>query len=240
MLKRFYISNLTKDNKVAQIAGKEYHHLKNVLRMKVDDSIVVFNGKGIKQEAIIKEITKDNVLIEINATLPTLPESPLNITLVQALTKGTKPELIVEKATELGVKKILFFTTARTSPPGSDEKITKLRYTALMTLKQCQRDIAPTIHGVFDYGHILQRKAEDIKLIFSPTGISIKKSLHNNLKDVTIMIGPEGGFTSEEISQALNAGYKEVVFGPRILRHDTASIAAISVLQTLFGDMASV
>ncbi len=250
-MRRFFVTELGPDAEEAFIKTDELRHLKNVLRLKKGDEVTVFDGKGHEYVGTIGSIGKRFAWVELTEEkIIFITESPFNITLFQALIKSDGPELIVQKSIELGVSEIYFFTSERTVPELDEKrmkkKIKRLIASAVGAAKQCERAIIPDIK-IIDFEEALGiahiAKKEELKIAFYE-GEKVKTLKHvvSAYKGVpcpavSILIGPEGGFTEQEVGLARQAGFEMVGLGPRILRAGTAAIAAATLLQYEFGDM---
>jgi 16S rRNA (uracil1498-N3)-methyltransferase len=193
---------------------------------------------------VIEELGKGSALVKISSSSEMVGESKTRVTLLSAFVKGDKPELIVQKATELGATRIVFYTNERTVPCPSEDKVEKrlerLRRIAIEAVKQCERSVVPELAFVdFDEALALRGGDRGIILYEGETKNSLKKSLNFLAKDigVCLLIGPEGGFTEDEVEQAVAAGFKAAGLGARILRSETASLATLAIVLYELGDM---
>lgn len=214
-----------------------------VLRLEVDDIITLFDGAGGESNAAIVSIGKREVQVNLLAHHAVERESPLNITLVQALATGDKMDWIIQKATELGVTAIAPIQTVRATVRLSGERIEKraLHWQAVATAacEQCGRNRVPLVQPVLDFQAWLARRPLANSFILHPDAAS---DLLGAVKPVAstgvaLLIGPEGGFAPEELAAALRAGVQSARFGPRVLRTETAGMAALAALQSMFGDL---
>jgi 16S rRNA (uracil1498-N3)-methyltransferase len=218
------------------IAGNQAKHL-SVLRVKKGELITVFDGLGYKYDCRILQINKTNFIAEKLSKAPYSVESPLSITLAQGIAKGDKMDFIVQKATELGVNKIIPLITER-SQVRHTAKIERWRKIALSAAEQSCRGKVPEINEPVSLEYFL--KGRHIGIIFyeEETGKYLKQILKEfkDSKEITILIGPEGGFSKGEVNAAVEKGFLEASLGPRILRTETAAIKAISIIQYELGD----
>jgi len=244
-MRRFFVEDIDESSKSVRVKGEEFIHLKKVLRLKAASPVAVFNGRGLELTGVIESIGPDFASIKIESRSKDKKESPVRIILLQGLVKGEKPELIVQKATELGVAEVHFYSTSRTIPVISEEKsadkVTRLRKVAIEAAKQCGRTIIPHLSFV-DLDEALEIGG-GLKLLFwegeRSRGIkeTIKRPLPSPPREVVILTGPEGGLSAEDASKAISKGFVPVGLGPRVLRAETAAIAAVAVLQYEIGDM---
>ncbi len=245
-MRRFYVEDMTEDSSSVSLKADELHHLK-VLRLKEGDKVALFNGRGLEAQGVIRSIGKLWADVAIKGTVPSRAESSLNISLICALTKAQKPDLIVQKATELGVRSIIFYYAGHSVPvlraARTAEKVERWRRIAIGAVKQCRRSIVPALACRGGLALAMDSVAgAGVKLLFYEGGgmpvAEAVASLGGRVpKDLAILIGPEGGFTDEELSLAGEAGYITCGLGPRILRVETAAIVTTAILQNLLGDI---
>ena len=236
---RFKINQFQITGNNVIIAGNDYRHIVKVLRFSVNDKIILFDVKGLEYDCVIKEILKKELTLEIINQYTINRESDLNIILFQAITKGDKMDLIVQKATELGVNSIYPVATER-SEVRNTNKISRWQKIADESIKQCGRTKSPSVNTEIKFNELFDIPKSDLNLIFYENEKSLKiKNLTNNknINSVSILIGPEGGFSENEVKIAELSNFKSIGVGPRILRSETASIAAITLLQHHFGDI---
>jgi len=236
---RFQINQNQITNNNVIISGDDYKHIVKVLRIKPDNKIILFDSKGTEYDCIVKDILNKELVAEIINKHEVNRESNLNIVLFQAITKGDKMDLIVQKATELGVNSIYPVATER-SEVRNTNKIPRWQKIADESIKQCGRTKSPSVNPEIKFNELFDIPKSDLNLIFYENEKSLKiKNLKNNknINSVSILIGPEGGFSENEVKIAELNNFKSIGVGPRILRSETASIAAITLLQHHFGDI---
>lgn len=245
-MRRFFVKEATEDSVEARLRGDELRHLK-VLRLREGDEVLLFNGKGLELTGRIKSLGEVEALVDILSTALYRRESPLNTILLAGLPKADKPDFVVQKATELGVSSIIFYSAKRSVPEASGLKLEKklLRWhrIALEACKQCGRTSLPLI--------AYQRRLTDaltsavfaeVKLFFNEAGgRPIKEILEvyrgrQLPRSAVMLIGPEGGLTEAEGYEALQSGYIAATMGPRTLRTETAAITCVAIVQNLLGD----
>lgn len=227
------------------ITGDQARYLSLVLRVKPGDPLIVFDGSGFKYDCTILSSHKKEVIAEKIKKEPYSVESPISITLVQGIAKGEKMDLIIQKATELGVSKVVPLITEH-SEIRHTEKLLRWRKIALSASQQSGRDRIPEIYGPLGYKEFLNSPfgrgggEEFTGIIFSEecTAGNLKQILNSfrETKQITILVGPEGGFAKDEVTEAVEKGFVTASLGPRILRTETAPIAAISIIQYELGD----
>jgi len=232
------------------ITGDDARHLSLVLRVQPGEQLVIFDGSGYRYLCRILEVHKKEIVVEKIKKEPYSAESPVSITLAQGLPKSGKMDLIVQKSTELGVTQIIPLITER-SQVRHTEKIERWRKIALSASQQCGRDKIPEIGGVVEFKVFITppalpldkgRNEEGLlKIIFSEghKERNLKKILTDfkEAEHIILLIGPEGGFSQEEVSSAIEKGFIPASLGPRILRTETAPLTAISIIQYESGDM---
>lgn len=241
-MRRFFIDSSNIDGSTAIITGSEALHLQKVLRMGVGDKISLFDGKGHIYLAVIEEVSKKSIHATILETKRAIEQEPY-LHLGIGLLKGAKMDLIIQKATELGANTISPFISKHCAiHEKSNTRLERWEKIALEACKQCGRPIPPEITPIYDFKAILtDGKKHDKKIIFwekeQTAGLGECFSTGESLRSVFALIGPEGGFSKDEISRAAAAGFKPVTLGQRTLRAETAVLAAISILQFLLGNL---
>ena len=227
-----------------KLDSSQSRYLARALRLRPGESIIVFDGSGGEYSATIILIDKSGVDIETTDFLDISAESPLTVHLVQCISKGDRMDTVVQKATELGAQRI--------SPVLSDYSVVKLdsekaakrrdhwQKIAQSACEQCGRNIVPRIDDVTSLNswHDENQSNSAARLIFLPEAAAPLSSISPSESSVTLLIGPEGGLSEAEQDRALATGFIPVSLGPRVLRTETAAIAAISAVQTLWGDFA--
>ncbi len=235
---RFY---LTPENWLASptLSGDEARHLSQVLRIQPGESITVFDGYGRRASAEVLAITRESVTLKLGESHN--PPSPLPaITLAQAVPKGKMMDLIVQKSVELGISAIQPLITRHTIVQPGEGKAEKWRRTALEACKQCGQDTLPRIAEPCSLENWLAADASTpgLKLIASLAAgaLPFRETLrsHPGTTAATLLIGPEGDFSPQEMSAALEAGFTPVSLGPIVLRVETATFFCLSVLRYEF------
>lgn len=235
-------------------------HVARVLRLVAGDALRLFNGRGGEFEAIIETVRRDAVAVRIGAHHDVERESPLAIVLLQGVARGEKMDLILQKATELGVHAIVPVMMARTTVR-LDERTAITRqqhWQAVVTsaCEQCGRNTVPAVapptalHPCLRQDEIRQAAegpgaAAGLKLLLAPGEgsqplpwlLAAASPGGEPLGRLTLLVGPEGGFDPAETTMALAAGFQASRLGPRVLRTETAGLAALAALQTLAGDL---
>ena len=243
-MRRFFLEGIDRSTKTAELTGEEFVHLKKVLRLGVGDEASIFNGLGLELTGRIESVGARSAVISIEGVCEGTKESPLELTLLQGLLKGDKPEFIVQKATELGLTEVCFFTTDRTVPrvdgEGAEKKLGRWKKAAIEAAKQCGRTTLPKITLAPSLKAAVEGAQAGLKLLFW------EKKDATGLKDiftgkapasVALLVGPEGGLSDDDVLIAGKAGFIKAGMGPRVLRAETAAIAAAALAQHAFGDL---
>ncbi|HSS46242.1 MAG TPA: 16S rRNA (uracil(1498)-N(3))-methyltransferase [Burkholderiales bacterium] len=237
---RFYHSGELASHREIFLDEAAAHHAARVLRLKEGDTMVLFNGKGGEYPVRITGIVKTKVTVLTGEWQNIERESPLQIMLAQAISSADKMDLTVQKAVELGVSAIHPLATQRSVVrlPGerARKRVEHWRKVAIHACEQCGRNRIPQIGEIASLNDFLGKaKADALRLALSPNGgISFKRLKPQDT--VVLLVGAEGGFTQEEEQRARAAGFEPVALGRRILRTETAGIAALAAMQTLWGD----
>ena len=216
-------------------------HLLRVLRLQVGDACVLFNGDGHDYNARITSIGKREARAEITAARRVDNESPLRITLLQGIARGEKMDWILQKATELGVARILPVTSERSEvkldAQRADKRLAHWRGIVVAACEQSGRAVLPEVAPPQSLAQAAGLR-EGRGLILDPFAEASLSSVGGaSLRECTIAIGPEGGWSPRDREQLVAAGYEGLRLGPRVLRTETAGIAAIAALQAACGDL---
>ncbi len=232
-----------------KITGEQARYLSLVLRVTPGETITILDGAGRRYTCRIIQAHKKEVLAEKIKQELYSAESPISITLAQGIPKGEKMDLIIQKSTELGVKKIIPLITEHAEVRETG-KLERWRKIALSAAQQSGREKIPEIESPVSLSEFLKNPPSPpfdkggmrgfLKIIFSEEekNQTLKKVLKDfkDSPDIVVLIGPEGGFSQEEAALAVKSGFIPVSLGPRILRTETAAITAISILQYEMGD----
>src|SRR5262245_5875464 len=247
--RRFYAppEAFSADRASVMLTGDETRHLRDVLRLRHGDKIHVFDGAGHEFHCEVQKISRDtthaNVISEVP---PACPESPLDLTLAVALLKGEKFDLVVQKATELGVTRVIPTLTSRSeikirAGGDGDRKYSRWQRIVLEATKQCGRARLMTIESPLTFSRLIDDPGtpDAFRWMFAERGgASLAETLQHGSPDKLVaLIGSEGGWTGEEIAQAFDAGWKIVTLSGRILRAETAAMVIAAILEHRFGDL---
>ena len=211
-----------------------------VLRIATGDSLTLFDGEGGEFAATVVHIGKRDATVTLTAFDPIEREAPIRIRLVQALAASDKMDLIVQKAVELGVTEIAPIATARATLKLDAERAVKRvlhwRAIAVAACEQCGRNRVPVVHGLQTFNQWSQDH-QGVSMLLDPRAEKPLLAIVDATKPITLLVGPEGGFSDEEIAHAAAHGVIPAKFGPRLLRTETAGLAAIAAIAARFGDL---
>ena len=235
-LKRFFADNISE---TAELCGEEFEHAKNVLRIGVGDEVILLDNSGKEYTAVVSVVEKKRMLLNVVREEVGEREAETDVCLLFGYLKNAdKNEFIVQKAVELGVKKIGVFSSAFSSAYMNENKLERLNKVARESAKQCLRSVAPEIV----YYKTLQEALSSVngyenKLFACEFATESQKDLSALKGSTAIVIGSEGGFSREEEEQANGLGFSSVTLGKRILRAETAAVALTSVVMFALGEL---
>ena len=246
-MRRFFIEPGAADKPDVSITGSEARHIRNVLRLKPGDTIRLFDGTGIEYEAAITNLTGSRAELSIIAKATTAAEPPIELTIAQGYLKEKKMDSLIPSLCELGMSRWLPFISQRSVPKPDqkrlDARLERWQKIARESLKQCRRSVLPQISTPVSFDDVLEfGRSCDLKILFWEQETSLfdhnsRTDSENSAKSVLIVLGPEGGFDDQEVEKARNLGFTISGLGPRILRAETATIAACTLIQHLIGDL---
>ena len=245
-MRRFYAAPAQFKQQVVYLNLDESKHLRDVLRLREADEVSVFDGAGREFSCTVDKPGRGKELAElklIGEIKPPAPESKLRLTLAIALLKGEKFDLVIQKAAELGVSKVVPLKTKRADVKIKDEKeaakkLDRWRRVALEAAKQCGRAVIPEISPPIEFSSFVQ-DVNGTRVLFAErdgASLAVFVSAHPEIVEIVAIIGPEGGWEDEEIALARRNGVDIITLGGRILRAETAGITISALLQHLYGD----
>jgi len=243
---RIYIHHSLSKSIMAQLNEKGIKHVREVLRLSVGHQIILFNGDGYDYLGEIVESQKRRVDILIQDRIYVAVESPLKIHLLQPLCRSDKMDWCLQKATELGVSTITPFISSRVNfnlPPNKiDKKLAHWQSVIHSACEQCGRAITPMVNAPIDYQTLITSLPQHShKIIANPHQASSHSHdfelLPEHQQEVICAVGPEGGFSTEEIQFSLQHSFQSYRLGPRILRLETAVVTLLTMTQAYFGDL---
>ena len=239
-LPRFYLEGVS-DQSSLTITGDEFHHLRHVLRLGVGEVIVLFDGLGHSYESEIVSIHKDRAEVNTLKQCETCTQTGVSVTLAWALSKGKATDWLLQKATELGVTRLMPFVAQRSVVRlvrDTDKQIQNWRRATIEAAKQCGQDFLPEVCPPVSYEEFLGQSEEgQLRLIADPMSETLAREIlkSKTAESVWVAVGPEGGFTEKEIESSKNAGFEAVSLGSNILRTETACLAFLAAIQYEMG-----
>lgn len=238
---RFFTETINESKGI--ISGDDAKHIAKVLRMHAGEKLVACDCQGYDYDCVIESLSDKEVELSVEKRYLSETEPSVSVTLYQAMPKSDKMELIIQKAVELGVSAIVPVQTKRcVSRPDAKSMAKKLeRYNriALEAAKQCGRGRIPQVLPMLDFADAIKAMKEDQRafLFYENSTSSFRKELEQGVNSVSIMVGAEGGFEEEEVQKALDLGIASLSLGKRILRCETAPLAALSIIMYETGNM---
>ena len=243
MSTRLFVSGALINGAEIELDGDRARYLGKALRARIGDRVTIFNGEGPEWLATIMRIGKSSVVLELGESIETGTESPLKIHLVQGISRGERMDFVVQKATELGVKRITPVLTeygvVKLNPDRAEKRREHWQKIAASACEQSGRTRLPLIDTPVPLKNWFGSKPEkvDAELILMPGAATPLATIPAPETKVCVMIGPEGGFSDTEYADADVSGFKAVSLGPRVLRTESAAIATLAILQSLWGDL---
>ncbi len=224
-----------------ELTGTAANHVARVLRLRVGDPLILFDDAAGEYTATVAALLRNAVRVTVGDYIAVNRESPLQVTLVQGISRGERMDVVVQKATELGVHRIVPLlaerTVVRLNAAQAANRLRHWRAIAVAACEQCGRNRLPEVTPPMSLQDFLVSDyPEGLRLVLSPDG-SLKARELPVSAAVTLLIGPEGGLSDAELSAALAAQFKAMALGPRILRTETAALAALAVIQQQLGDL---
>lgn len=237
---RIYLDqNLTPGERI-ELPHDAVRHVANVLRLRRGDELSVFNGRGGEYAATIDSADRRRVGVVIGAHDPVERESPLDVTLAQGLSRGERMDFSIQKAVELGVKRIIPFEAQRSNvklpAQRTIRRLEHWRAIARHACEQCGRNTVPEIEPLCTIDTITEPTGFALKVTLDPAGNDRLPTPQTAAGPVLLIIGPEGGLDANELDRLGDNGCLRLPLGPRILRTETATVAGLTMLQICFGD----
>ena len=239
MTNRFFVDPAVSRwaNDTVWLAGNEFHHFTRVMRGKVGDTLVLFDGSGKYVLGIAETLHKDGLHIRITETFADDVESPLRLTIAAALPKGDRQRFLIEKLAELGVARFIPVQMERSVARANDAVIQRLQRYVLEAAKQCGRNVLMEITNEVPIATLHEHLVMEAKYLLHPVALgNVGQTTPRHIlagmplpENITILTGPEGSFTEQEVTLALREGFVPLDLGKRILRTETACIAAAAV-----------
>ncbi|MDD2834278.1 MAG: 16S rRNA (uracil(1498)-N(3))-methyltransferase [Methylotenera sp.] len=239
---RFYTNTPLTVGSSIPLSESAAAHATRALRLEVGDQATVFNGDGFDYECILSAVKKNNVLVNIIKATEVHNESPLNITLLQAISSGDRMDFTIQKSVELGVKKIQPITSLRSvvklSAVRAEKRTEHWQNIAISACEQSGRAIVPKVLMPVSLENWLGLNSAEktTRILLNPVGAKKLTELTPESTAIQLLIGAEGGLSENEITLATSHGFQSILLGPRVLRTETAALAAISAMQLQWGD----
>jgi len=238
---RLYTPQVFIQGEELAVTGQTAHHVAHVLRLRSAAAVQVFDGTGCEHRAIIKSIKRSDIILEIAEAVAVRPESSLNITLLQGITRNDRMDFILQKAVELGVTSIqpLWMQRSQVHLKGSrlEKRCAHWQGVIISACEQCGRATIPQLAAAIDFSDwVGTQKTSGLRLLLQPNSETGLGALPPPDEKIYVLTGPEGGVNTDEQMLATAAGFTGICLGPRILRTETATLAALAGMQTLWGD----
>jgi 16S rRNA (uracil1498-N3)-methyltransferase len=238
---RIYLPREMEIGRTVELGGDHLRYVKSVLRLKEGNALILFSGRGTEYDAVIRGIAAETATVEIT-TRRDVRGAGIRTTIAQAIPKGPKMDLIVQKATELGASRIIPFHSSRSIPKlttdKAHQKTARWQKIAIEAARQCRRADIPEVAEIQAFHDMLKMpEGGALRIVLwedeSERGIKdvLRDRVNEGIGDFFILIGPEGGFSKEELEEAATSGFIPVSLGPRVLRTETASLAVLAIIQ---------
>ena len=238
---RIYQPGDYQSGQTLELSPEAGQHVAIVLRMQAGEQLTLFCGDNREFEAIIETVKKKQVVVQVGTVVEKSRESSLMIHLAQALSKGERMELVMQKSVELGVASITPLITERCAVKLDKERLEKKlhqwRSIVIAACEQSGRNKVPMVHPPVHLEDYIKTAQAQLKFILHPEGNATWRDYAIGSTDIDLIIGPEGGLSHDEITLTYQHGFSPLSLGPRILRTETAAITALSVLQAVGGDL---
>lgn len=236
---RFYSPFPLHDAVQVSLAEHAAHHAARVLRLRRGDDVVLFDGNGGEYAGSVHEVARDGVIVDVGRHSPEDRESRLHICLAQGLASGDKMDTILQKAVELGVAEFQPLATGKSVVKLGEERAVRRaqhwQQVVVAACEQCGRNRLPVVLPVQDFATWMAQQG-GMRLVLMPNAPVRLADLPPPTEPLTLLVGPEGGFADAEIRLAHEQGCKPIRLGPRVLRAETAGLAALAAVQMLWGD----
>jgi 16S rRNA (uracil1498-N3)-methyltransferase len=237
---RFHVAEAAPGARV-HLPEHSAHHARDVLRLRTGAAVRVFDGAGAEFEAVLESVSRQGVSAHVLGAAEARPESPLHVVLAVSPLRGDRMELVVQKATELGVAEIRPVVTARTDaaarPALKGTRQERWEKVASGAAEQSGRAVVPVVAPTSTFGALLDQAFDGLRILFLERSGPAPLSTLPRPSRVLLLVGPAGGWEDSEVERAGAAGFVTAGLGPRILRAETAALAAVSAVQVLWGDL---
>ncbi len=233
--KRFFVEKIAEE---CVLTGDEFRHAKNVLRLAEGDEATLLDGSGKEYDAVVTRVSRSELTLHVVGERVSDKEPKREYCLFIGALKGDKTEWVVQKATELGVSRVVVFSSRYCAAYMNENKLERLRRVAREAAKQCLRTVAPAVGYAPDFSAALAcAQAYDTKLFACEFLNENEASMSAIEGSCAVMVGSEGGFTEAEFEEAKRAGFRGITLGKRILRAETAAIASLALVAHSMGEL---
>lgn len=241
---RVYVDGPLASGATIDLPEGPFRHLVQVLRMQAGDTMMLFDGRGGEYEAVLDTVAKRSATVHVGAHHDVARESALDLTLVQGISKGERMDWTIQKAVELGVRRIVPVTTERTNvhldAERQEKRLEHWRGVIVSACEQSGRTRVPTLDPLRTYAQYLGIESSGIRFALDPLcdeSLVAAMGSAGEGEAISLIVGPEGGLSATELQQASRCGVRGVRLGPRVLRTETAGVVALAVLQAIRGDL---
>lgn len=243
-ISRIFVPTDYEANSLLEVVGETSHYLKTVLRLKKGWKLILCNGQGHECLATVEGFGRDSSILRLETPALINRESPLEVRLALGISRGERMDLAIQKAVELGVSRITplltEFCVVRLDEEKKDLRLAHWQRVIRSAIEQCGRNWMPVIDPPSAYDHwLISRERVAHELLLDPSGQSNFAREVPFPRQITLLVGPEGGLSDPEKQRAMASGFEGIRLGPRILRTETAVITALAAVQTLWGDLGS-
>ena len=242
-LTRLYFPGVIADHGECHVVAGQAHHVIHVLRLQAGAQLTLFDGRGVEYATLIKRIDKSGLTLTVSGRVEVSRESPLHVQLAQGISSGERMDYTVQKCVELGVSAIQPLITQRSvvrlASERAERRVAHWRSVAAAACEQCGRNHLPDVLPVQALLKWLggPTAQDGVRFLLSPHASATRlRDMARPQGKVTLLVGPEGGWNAEESAAALSAGFGPLALGPRVLRTETAAVAALAAMQALWGD----
>lgn len=236
---RFYCESPLSAAATIELPERTFHHAVRVRRMRAGESLVLFRGDGDEATATLVDIRRNSADARIESIDAVDRESPLRVVLIQGISSADRMDYTLQKAAELGVDAIVPVMAARSQGVANsraEKRLDRWRDVVISACEQSGRNRIPVIEAITTLDHALQSIDATTRLLLSGAGIGRLREIASPAGAIALLAGPEGGLTDDEELAAVDAGFIAVTLGPRILRTETAAVAALAAMQSMWGD----
>lgn len=238
---RCYLPQPLKPGQSIELPPDIAHHLSNVLRLRVAQTLILFNGQGGEYPAHVTLVEKKRMHVLVDAYMDKNRESPLSITLAQGIARGQKMDYTIQKGVELGIRRIVPILNGRSNIRLTEDRERKKhehwQKIIIAACEQCGRNSLPVLDSPITCRQWVEMDTNPVKMILDPQADQGIAEISMDANALTVLIGSEGGLDADEIARAEACGYIRVSLGRRVLRTETAAVAALVVCQNLWGDL---